>query len=237
MEIIPAIDIIDGKCVRLIQGNYSQCKIYSEDPVSMAKKFEASGLKRLHVVDLEGAKSSRVVNMRVLEQICKSTGLTVDFGGGIKSDGDLRDVFNAGAALACIGSMAQTRVEKVLEWIDLYGGEKIIIGVDSWNTKVCIQGWKKVTGTTIFELIDRYKERIKYLMCTDITRDGTLEGTAVNLYADLRKRYPLLNLIASGGIGGMDDLERLAHLGLYGAIVGKAIYENKITFAELRGRF
>ena len=129
MEIIPAIDIIDGKCVRLIQGNYSQCKIYSEDPVSMAKKFEASGLKRLHVVDLEGAKSSRVVNMRVLEQICKSTGLTVDFGGGIKSDGDLRDVFNAGAALACIGSMAQTRVEKVLEWIDLYGGEKIIIAV------------------------------------------------------------------------------------------------------------
>lgn len=233
MEIIPAIDIIGGKCVRLIQGNYSQCKIYSEDPVEMAKKFEAMGLKRLHLVDLEGAKSARVVNMRVLEQICKNTGLTVDFGGGIKSDEDLRHVFQAGAAFACIGSLAQTRVEKVWEWISLYGGERIIIGADIWNTKVCIQGWKKVTGTTIFQLIDQYQGKIKYLMCTDITRDGTLEGTAVDLYTDLRKRYPLLNLIASGGICGMGDLKQLARLGMYGAIIGKAIYENKITPAEL----
>lgn len=237
MEIIPAIDIIDGKCVRLMQGNYSQCKIYPEAPLEIAKKFEALGIKRLHLVDLDGAKSTRVVNIRILEQICKKTGLAVDFGGGIKSDEDLKKVFDAGAAFVCIGSMAQTDVEKVSEWIRLYGKDSIIIGADIWNTKVCIQGWKKVTDTTIFQLVDRYKEQIKYLMCTDIARDGMLGGAALTLYADLQRRYPFLNLIASGGVSGAEDLRRLAQLDLYGAVIGKAIYENKITFSDLSCRF
>lgn len=233
LKIIPAIDIIDGKCVRLTQGNYSQCKIYSESPLEVAKSFEAAGVTRLHLVDLDGAKAAGIVNLRVLETICRDTGLSVDFGGGIKKDEDIRKVFDAGADFACVGSIAQTNAEKTGRWLEDYGGEKIIIGADVWNTKVCIQGWKKVTDMTIFSLIETYGNKIRNLMCTDITRDGMLEGPALNLYVDLLKRYPRIHLIASGGVAGYEDLQKLAELGVESVIVGKAIYEKKIELESL----
>lgn len=228
MKIIPAIDIIDGKCVRLTQGNYSQCKIYSESPLEVAKAFEEVGVSRLHLVDLDGAKAAGVINLGVLKEICKHTHLSVDFGGGIKTDDDLQKVFEAGADFACIGSIAQTRIEKTTEWLSRYGEERIIIGADVWNTKVCIRGWKKVTDTTIFDLIEAYGGRIRNLMCTDITRDGMLTGPALDLYRELLRRYPEIYLIASGGVGSYEDLEQLECLGIKAAIVGKAIYEKKI---------
>lgn len=233
MKIIPAIDIIDGKCVRLTQGNYSQCKIYSESPLEVARTFEAAGVTRLHLVDLDGAKAAGVVNIRVLEEICTHTRLSVDFGGGIKTDEDIRKVFDAGAAYACIGSIAQTNVDKTTAWLETFGGERMIIGADVWNTKICIQGWKKVTDTTIYNLIDSYRGLIRYLMCTDITRDGMLGGPSLELYRDLLTRYPDIDLIASGGVGSYADLEQLAALGIGSVIVGKAIYEKKIELKQL----
>lgn len=229
MKIIPAIDILEGKCVRLTQGNYSQCKIYSESPVEVAKMFEAAGVRRLHLVDLDGAKASGIVNIRVLEAICNRTNLEVDFGGGIKSDTDIRKVFDAGAAYACIGSIAQTDSAQTGLWLEEYGGDKIIIGADVWNTKVCIHGWKKVTDTTVFDLIERYGNRIRHLMCTDITRDGMLGGPSLSLYRELLQRYPDINIIASGGVGSNEDMAELAALGIESVIVGKAIYEKRIS--------
>lgn len=233
MKIIPAIDIMDGRCVRLTQGNYSHYKIYSESPVEVAKAFEGAGITRLHLVDLDGAKAKGVVNIRILEAICKSTRLSVDFGGGIKSDADIQKVFEAGADWACIGSIAQTDREKTISWLENYGGDRIIIGADVWNTKICIQGWKKVTDTTIYDLIGQYQEYIRYLMCTDITRDGMLGGPALSLYSGLRERYPDLNLIASGGVAGYDDLKQLEEIGIGSVIVGKAIYEKKIALENI----
>lgn len=233
MKIIPAIDIIDGKCVRLTQGDYNCCKTYSDTPLDVAKAFEDAGVTRLHLVDLDGAKAAGVVNLRVLESICRNTGLSVDFGGGIKSDEDIRKVFTAGADFACIGSIAQTNVEKTGCWLEQYGGEKMIIGADVLDTKVCIQGWKKVTDTTIFQLVENYRGRLRNLMCTDISRDGMLTGPAVELYRDLMQRYPDVNLIASGGVGGVADLEELAAAGVGSVIVGKAIYEKRIKMEDL----
>lgn len=235
MDIIPAIDIINGKCVRLTKGNYSQCKIYAEDPLEVALRFEAAGCKRLHLVDLDGAKSSGVIHEAVLAKICRQTGLIVDFGGGVKSDTDIRKVFDAGAAFVCIGSLAQSAREQVCQWLARYGGERLIIGADVWNQKVCINGWKKVTDTTVYQLVDFYEGQLKYLMCTDITKDGTLEGASLGLYRELRKKYPVLKLIASGGVSRIADLAGLEELGMYGAIVGKAIYENRIKLEELFG--
>lgn len=234
MEIIPAIDIIDGKCVRLRQGNYSQCKIYSGSPWEVAKAFEDAGVTRLHLVDLDGAKASAVVNGKVLERICKSTRLSVDFGGGIKSDEDICRVFEAGADYACIGSIAQTDCEKTTEWLERYGGNRIIVGADVRNIRICIQGWKKVTDTTIYELIDRYIKYRPFLICTDITRDGMLAGPAIGLYRELLERYPGLPLIASGGVGNSEDLHQLAGIGIGGVIVGKALYEKKIPLEQLK---
>lgn len=233
MKIIPAIDIIDGKCVRLTQGNYSQCKIYSESPLEVAKMFQDNGITRIHVVDLDGAKAAGVVHVRVLESICAHTSLSVDFGGGIKTDADIVKVFEAGADYACIGSIAQINVEKTKGWLEKFGKDRMIIGADVWNTKVCVQGWKKVTDTTIYDLIEIYKDQIQHLMCTDITRDGMLEGPALNLYKDLMERYPHIHFIASGGVGGYEDLERLAELGVESVIVGKAFYENKINVTNV----
>lgn len=234
MVIIPAIDIIDGKCVRLTQGDYGNCKVYAAEPLEVAKEYEAAGLKRLHLVDLDGAKSAGVVNIAVLEKICKNTGLEVDFGGGIKSDADLEKVFAAGARFACIGSIAQTDVEKTTHWLRTYGGDRIIVGADILNTKVCINGWKKITDTTIYELVDNYEGLIRYLMCTDISKDGMLEGPAFELYAELLERYPAVNLIASGGVSSMDDLLTLKKAGIPSVIVGKAIYEKRVTLEQLR---
>lgn len=233
MKVIPAIDIIDGKCVRLTQGNYSQCKIYSTSPLEIAKAFEEAGVSRLHLVDLDGAKASGVVNLSVLETICRQTGLSVDFGGGVKTDEDIRKVFEAGADYACLGSIAQTNVEKTSEWLDIYGGERIIIGADVWNTKICIQGWKKVTDTTIFDLLEAYHGQLRNLMCTDIARDGMLGGTALELYRDLLERYPDVHLIASGGVGSYADLEKLVAVGVKAVVVGKAIYEKKISVEDV----
>lgn len=234
MEIIPAIDIIDGKCVRLTQGDYSNCKIYSDTPLDIAKTFEEAGIRRLHLVDLDGAKSAGVVNIKVLESICRDTSLAVDFGGGIKSDGDIRRVFEAGAAFACIGSIAQSDIARTTEWLNLYGGDKVIIGADVWNTNICIQGWKKVTDTTIFQLIENYRGKLKYLMCTDITKDGMLEGPASELYSELLRSYPDIHLIASGGVSCCADLDKLMADGVPSVIVGKAIYENRIGIGELK---
>ena len=217
MKIIPAIDIIGGKCVRLTQGNYGQCKIYSANPLEMARLFEEAGLDRLHLVDLDGAKASGVVNWAVLETICKHTRLSVDFGGGVKTDEDMRRVFEAGA-----------------EWLEKYGYERVIIGADVWNTKVCIQGWKKVTDTTIFQLIESYRGRIGHLMCTDITRDGMMDGTAIGLYRELLRLYPEIRLIASGGVSGTADLQQLAEVGVEAVVVGKALYEKKIDLKSLK---
>lgn len=234
MNIIPAIDIIDGKCVRLTQGNYSQCKIYSGSPLEVAKAFEDAGIARLHLVDLDGAKASGVVNLAVLETICRNTRLSVDFGGGVKTDEDIRKVFEAGADYACLGSIAQTDEAKTREWLENYGGERIIIGADVWNTKICIQGWKKITDTTIFDLVETYGGQLRSLMCTDITRDGMLEGPALGLYRDLLERYPDIHLIASGGVGAYADLQELALLGVQSVVVGKAIYEKKISLKDVQ---
>lgn len=233
MKIIPAIDIIAGRCVRLTQGDYDSCKIYSDSPLDVAKAFEDAGVTRLHLVDLDGAKAAGVVNIKVLENICAHTGLSVDFGGGIKSDEDIEKVFQAGAGYACIGSIAQTNVEKTKKWLKLYGGERMIIGADVWNKQVCINGWKKVTETSIFQLVENYRDSIRHLMCTDIARDGMLQGSAVDLYRELMKCYPDINLIASGGVGCVADLEELVAAGVQSVIVGKAIYEKKITMEEL----
>lgn len=233
MKIIPAIDVIAGKCVRLIQGNYSQCKIYSESPLQVARIFEEAGATRLHLVDLEGAKSAGVVNIRVLEEICRETSLEVDFGGGIKTARDLQQVFNAGAKYACLGSIAQSDVEQTRIWLKEYGGERIIIGADVWNTKICIHGWKKVTDTTIVDLIRNYEGELRHLMCTDIRKDGTLQGPGLELYQDLSERYPALELIASGGVGSMEDIRQLAETKVSAVIVGKAIYEKKVGLEML----
>ncbi len=233
MQIIPAIDIIDGKCVRLTQGNYSSCKIYSNSPLDIAKQYEESGITRLHLVDLDGAKATGVINIGVLESVCKGTSLSVDFGGGIKSDDDICKVFDAGADYACIGSIAQSKPSKVSEWITAYGGDKLIIGADVWNTKICVNGWKKVTDTTIYDLIDSYQGMIHNLMCTDISKDGMLQGVSVELYKDLLRHYPGIHLIASGGVSSTDDLDELVAAGIPAVVVGKAIYENRITLDEL----
>jgi phosphoribosylformimino-5-aminoimidazole carboxamide ribotide isomerase len=233
MIVIPAIDIIGGKCVRLSQGDYDRCKVYAENPLEVARTFEAAGFQRLHLVDLDGAKSAGVVNLQVLRDICRHTSLAVDFGGGVKSDADVQQVLEAGAAFACIGSLAQTNREKVSEWLEQYGSDRFIIGADVRDERICINGWKEVTTTTIFDLIDGYENKIKYLLCTDISKDGMLQGVAVSLYKKLQAAYPSLNIIASGGVSRIDDVTALSRSGLYGAVVGKAIYENRISLDEL----
>ncbi len=233
MEIIPAIDILDGKCVRLKQGNYSTSKIYSDNPVDVAKKYADAGIQRLHVVDLDGARSSNVVNIDILEKICSQTSLRVDFGGGIKSGSDIYKVFDAGASYACIGSIAQTDPETTCEWMKIFGGERIILGIDVWNEKVCINGWKKITGTTLLDMIERYRSCVYNVLCTDISRDGMMNGASIELYKKIMNEYPGVKLIASGGIGSMTDIEQLSLCGVDAVVIGKAIYENKVSLDEL----
>lgn len=234
MDIIPAIDILNGKCVRLTQGDYNECTIYSEDPLTIARQYEDAGLTRLHLVDLDGAKSSTVINISVLEKICKNTLLKVDFSGGIKSDYDIQSVFDAGAAFAGIGSIAQSDRETTQKWLNRYGGDKIIVGADVRENKISIHGWKTLTDTTIDELIEWYIDKLQYLICTDIAKDGMLQGSSVDLYKRLCGRYPALNIIASGGIGSINDVKTVSKTGVSGVIIGKAIYENKITLNDLK---
>ncbi len=235
MEIIPAIDIIDGKCVRLTQGDYAQKTIYNENPLEVALAFEAIGIARLHLVDLDGAKLGKVVNYKVLEKIASKTKLTIDFGGGIKTDDDIETVFNYGADLATIGSVAVKNKSLFFTWIKKYGSSKLFLGADVRNEKIAINGWLETTNVSIYDFVEEHlKEGIKSVFCTDISKDGLLQGPSIDLYKNILNKFPKLNLTASGGVSQLSDLEELKQIGCSGAIVGKAIYENKITMNELK---
>ena len=240
MRLIPAIDIIDGKCVRLSKGDYDTKKIYNENPLEVAKSFEVHGIQYLHLVDLDGAKSSRIVNYKVLEQIATKTNLKIDFGGGLKSDADLKIAFESGANQITGGSIAIKQPEVFKSWIQQYGADKIILGADAMNEKVAISGWLEESKEEVIPFIQGYqKEGIQYVICTDISKDGMLEGPSFELYqrildSDLSNRAESrLKLIASGGISTFDELPKLAELGCEGTIIGKAIYEGRISLKQL----
>lgn len=235
MEIIPAIDIIDGKCVRLTQGDYAQKKIYNEHPLEVAKEFEGAGLQRLHLVDLDGAKAGQVKNWKVLETIAAKTGLTIDFGGGIKQQEDVHIVFNSGAALATVGSIAVKNEEELLRWFTIFSADKFLLGADVKDEKITIGGWLETTDIWIYDFIEKYiGHGIQQIFCTDVSKDGKLEGPAVELYKNILQKFPALHFIASGGVSSIDDLHALRDAGCSGAIVGKAIYEGRIVLNELR---
>lgn len=234
LDIIPAIDLRNGRCVRLVQGDYDQCTIYDEEPLEIAQYFESLGIKRLHLVDLDGAAAGEIKNSDTLELICKETSLEVDFSGGVQTSQDIDKVLEAGAKYVGIGSVAQRNPEQVKQWFATYGGDQIIIGADVWNEKIAIQGWTVQTDTSLDELIGWYADELKYLICTDISKDGMLAGPSTNLYKRLICDYPQLNIIASGGVSSLSDIEELNKLGSSGVILGKAIYENKIDLIELK---
>ena len=234
IELIPAIDIIHGKCVRLSQGDYATSRIYNENPVDIAKEIESHGLRRLHLVDLDGAASSHIVNYRVLEDIASHTSLCIDFGGGIKDDKDLAIAFECGAQMATVGSLAVKDPERFLGWLEQYGSEKIILGADVKKGKIAISGWKEESREDILPFLEKYaKQGIKKVTCTDIERDGMLQGPSTELYQSIREKLPGLFLIASGGISSLQDIERLDHMGIPAVIFGKALYEGRITLKEL----
>jgi phosphoribosylformimino-5-aminoimidazole carboxamide ribotide isomerase len=234
MEIIPAIDIIEGKCVRLTQGDFGQKKIYHDNPLEIAKKFESAGIQRLHVVDLDGAKTGNVQNWDVLKQIASHTGLKIDFGGGIKDLETAGRILNDGASWITIGSMAVKDPATFDRMIETFGANKILLGADVKDHKVMISGWLEKTSFNIFEFIEaQIKKGISQIFCTDISKDGKLQGPSLELYAEIIERFPELYFIASGGVSKKEDLELLKAIGCKGAIVGKAIYENRISLEEL----
>jgi phosphoribosylformimino-5-aminoimidazole carboxamide ribotide isomerase len=234
MRIIPAIDIINGKCVRLTKGNYNTQIIYNEDPLEVAKEFEDNGIKFLHLVDLDGAKSKHIVNFKILNLITLYTNLKVDFGGGLKSNIDLQIAFENGASQITGGSIAASNPALFLEWLKVYGAEKIILGADCYNRKIATHGWQKSSELDVLEYISEYENKgIKYVICTDISKDGMLLGASVDLYDEI-KRETNINLIASGGVSSISDLIKLKETGCEGAIIGKAIYEKRISLKELR---
>lgn len=234
MKIIPAIDIIEGSCVRLTKGNYATKKIYNKNPLEVAKEFEANGIKHLHLVDLDGAKSKRIVNYKILEQIAVKTKLKIDFGGGLKSNKDLKIAFESGANQITGGSIAVQKPELFNSWIQDYGGERIILGADCLNRKVATNGWQQTSEIDVLKLIQEYEKRgIRSTICTDISKDGMLSGPAFSLYENLISNSNT-KLIASGGISSIQDLKDLKAIGCAGAIVGKAIYEGKVTLKELK---
>lgn len=236
MRIIPAIDIIEGKCVRLSKGDYSTKKIYNEDPLEVAKTFQDVGIKYLHLVDLDGAKSKHIVNHKVLEAIASKTDLKIDFGGGLKSDDDLRIAFESGACQITGGSIAVKSPEIFESWINRYGKEKIILGADAQDEKVAISGWMESSQEELVPFIKSYRDRgISYVICTDISKDGMLEGPSFELYKRILKEVPDIKLIASGGISHFDELAQLADAGCEGTIIGKAIYEKRISLKQLEG--
>lgn len=233
MRIIPAIDIIDGKCVRLSKGDYNSKKIYNENPLEVAKEFEDAGIHYLHLVDLDGAKSKHVVNYKILEQICVKTNLKVDFGGGIKSDEDIKIAFESGANQITGGSIAVKDADLFESWIKTYGSEKIILGADAMNGKIATDGWLETSEMELIPFIKEYQSKgIEYVICTDISKDGMLEGSANDLYRDILDQADI-KLIASGGVTSMKDIEELIEMKCDGAIIGKAIYEGRITLKEL----
>lgn len=238
IEIIPAIDVIDGKCVRLSQGDYGTKKIYNESPVDVAKEFEANGIQRLHMVDLDGAKAGKIVNIKTLEAIASQTNLQIDFGGGIKTTADVKAVLNAGAAFFNIGSIAVKQPELVEIWILQFGTEKVLLGADVKDENIMISGWLQSADINIIDYISAYINKgIKNIFCTDISKDGLLQGASVNLYKKILNAFPQLNLIASGGVSVIEDVEELNAIGCSGVIIGKALYEGRIKLLELKKYF
>lgn len=234
IEIIPAIDLIEGKCVRLSQGDYLQKKIYNENPLEVAQMFADAGIRRLHLVDLDGAKAQHIVNHKVLELITSKTNLIVDFGGGLKSDDDLRIAFECGAQMVTGGSIAVKNPEIFLSWIQKYGGEKIILGADVKDEKIAVGGWLETTDLDLIKFVENYiKQGINKVICTDISKDGMLEGTAIGLYEKMISEIPGVYLIASGGVSSIRDIELLNDANIPAVITGKAIYEGKIKLNEL----
>lgn len=235
LQIIPAIDIIDGKCVRLTEGDYSQKKIYNEHPLEIAKQFEDAGLKRLHLVDLDGAKAGAVKNWKVLETIAGKTSLIIDFGGGIKTEADVKIVFDSGAALATVGSIAVKNEQEFVKWLLQFGADKFLLGADVKNEKIAIGGWIETTDIWVYDFIEKYiNHGVRQIFCTDVSKDGRLEGPATGLYKTITGKFPALHFIASGGVSSVKDLEDLRDAGCSAAIVGKAIYENRISLNDLK---
>ncbi len=234
IELIPAIDIIDGKCVRLTQGDYDTKKVYNEDPLEVAMQFEDCGIRRLHVVDLDGARQGRIINYRVLERLATRTGLVIDFGGGLKQEKDLEIAFECGAQMVTGGSIAVKNPEMFTSWLNRFGSEKIILGADAKEKRIAISGWEETTEKELIPFIAGYGEKgVTKVICTDIGRDGMLQGAAVDLYREILDELPSIYLIASGGVSSIADIERLEEAGIPAVIFGKAIYEGKIRLKEL----
>lgn len=234
MEIIPAIDIINGKCVRLTKGDYAQQKVYNDNPVEVAKQFEAAGIKRLHMVDLDGAKAGKIINLKVLEAVAGNTQLIIDFGGGVKKISDVGDIINAGASIVTIGSLAVKHPELLEEWLLEFGADKFLIGADVLDEKIKISGWLEDGGIDIYTFIGKMLALgVQDIFCTDISKDGVLQGPSLDLYKKIMEEHPEVNLIASGGVSKIDDVIQLKEIGCKGAIIGKAIYEGKITLPQL----
>jgi phosphoribosylformimino-5-aminoimidazole carboxamide ribotide isomerase len=234
MEIIPAIDIIDGKCVRLTQGDYSQKKIYNEDPLEVAKEFEDAGLQRLHLVDLDGAKAGAVKNWKVVETLAAKTSLVIDFGGGIKTSRDVQIVFDSGAAWATVGSIAVKDEAEFVKWLEAFGPAKFILGADVKNEKIAVAGWQETTDIWIYDFIEKYIQHgVQHIFCTDVSKDGKLEGPATELYKSIVTKFPALHFIASGGVSSISDVDELQRVGCKGVIIGKAIYENRVRLEDL----
>lgn len=234
MKIIPAIDIINGKCVRLTKGDYTQQKVYNENPVEVAKQFAGAGFKRLHIVDLDGAKAGVIMNMAVLENIAASVDMVIDFGGGVKKITDIEDILNAGASMVTIGSLAVKHTEVLEEWLMEFGVDNFLIGADFLNENVKISGWLQDGGINIFDFVGKMIDvGVTNIFCTDISKDGMMQGPAIELYKKIIEQYPEINLTASGGVSNIDDVKRLKEIGCSGVIIGKAIYENLVTLDEL----
>ena len=234
IELIPAIDIINGQCVRLTKGDYDQKKVYNDDPAAVAKEFEQLGFRRLHIVDLDGAKSKHIVNDAVLRSITTETKLIVDFGGGIKTEEDIEKAFEAGASMVTVGSIAVTKPALFIQWLDKYGADKMILGADVRNGMISINGWKEDSKEELLPFLKTYIDAgVKNVLCTEISKDGTRQGPAVTLYKEVMKAYPQLHLIASGGVSQKEDIEELEREGIPAVVFGKAIYEGRIDLKEL----
>jgi phosphoribosylformimino-5-aminoimidazole carboxamide ribotide isomerase len=234
IELIPAIDIIQGQCVRLTKGDYSQTKVYSTNPVDVAREFERLGFKRLHVVDLDGAKSRHIVNEEVLRSITTNTNLVVDFGGGIKTQEDIEKAFDAGASMVTVGSIAVTEPELFYEWLDKYGAHRMILGADVRNGKISINGWKDDSEMDLLPFLKGFIDKgVRNVLCTEISKDGTLQGPAIELYKEVMAAYPDLHLIASGGVSSTEDIFELERAGIPAVVFGKAFYEGKIDTGKL----
>lgn len=234
MILIPAIDIINGQCVRLTKGDYDTKKVYNESPVEVAKAFEGAGLTHVHVVDLDGARAKHIVNAKVLEEIASKTSLRVDFGGGIKSATDLQTAFDCGASQVTLGSIAVSAPELVLEWLEKFGSEHLILGADAKNRRIATHGWEQDSGLDVIDFVKDYTQKgFEYVLCTDVAKDGMLQGPSLELYYELLEELPEIVLIASGGVTTMDDIYQCAELGCAAAVIGKAIYEGNISLKEL----